>query len=85
MSTSESLAASPLEGVIGSFIPPRITPLYAGGLAGVAVAMLLLPTIYLLIVGMLGYALFWYARFAFPDSLNVVTTVFYASPLPAPF
>ena len=76
-----SPATSPLDGVVGSFTPPRVTPLYTCGLAAVTVAMLLLPAIYLVMIGMLGYALVWYARFAFSDSLNVVTTVFYASPL----
>lgn len=81
MSTSESLVASPLDGLVGSFTPPRVTPLYTCGLAAVAAAMLLLPTIYLLMIGMLVYALVWYARFAVPDSVNFLTFVVYASPL----
>jgi Zn-dependent protease with chaperone function len=83
MSTPESLAASPVDGLVGSLTPPRVTAVYTCGLAAVAVAMLLLPAIYVAIIGALGYALLWYARLAFPDSPNILTAALYASPLMA--
>ena len=84
MSTLEPLPASSLDGFVGSFSPPRVTVLYTCGLAAAASAMLLLPIIYLLMIGLLAYALWWYAVFVLPGvSPNFVTVALYASPLVA--
>jgi Zn-dependent protease with chaperone function len=81
MSASEPFAASPLDGFVGSFTPPRVTFLYTCGLAAVAVAMVLLPIVYLLMIAVLAYALWWYATVVLPSSPGGLTVWLYASPL----
>jgi Zn-dependent protease with chaperone function len=75
---------SPLDGFVGSFRPPRVTLLYTCGLVAVAAAMLLLPIIYLLMIGGLAYALWWYGTFVVSDaSANILIVALYVSPLVA--
>jgi Zn-dependent protease with chaperone function len=83
MSTPEP-AASPLDGFVGSFTPPRVTLLYTCGLAAAAAAMLLLPIIYLSMIAAFASALVWYATYVLPAApANFVAVVLYGSPFVA--
>src|SRR4051812_41305495 len=53
-------AASPLEGFTGEIKPSELSLLYKAGLACVAFAMILLPGIYLGVIGFAAYGVLWH-------------------------
>jgi hypothetical protein len=58
----------------------HVTLVYTYGLAAVAAAMLLLPALYLVTIGLFAYALLWYARFRTTEFIELRDGCAYASP-----
>lgn len=59
--TIEPQSGAPFQLAEGVLVRPEIKPLYRFSLMIVSVAMILLPVLYLALIGSFGYAVYWYA------------------------
>src|SRR6187402_3145693 len=59
-STASSSVSSPLEAFTADIRPPKLSPLYTVGLAVVTFAMVLLPAIYVALIGLTAWGVLYY-------------------------
>jgi Zn-dependent protease with chaperone function len=59
---SESVSVSPPDAFQGRIEPTRVSPLYQAGLGVVALAMVLLPLLYLALIAAMGWLVWWHLK-----------------------